>query len=193
MGSILLALIWQAAQERTKLSQDQRHPVLMYLDEFQEIVRIGDLADALGRARGLGVAFAALAHQSLSQLTPAMRQAVMAHARSRVCFQLSPPDAKDIAATSGGVLTPRDLQELPAFAAQASLLVDGDRMPWCTIRTRPLSAPVQPAERVRALSRQRYGRPLEQVEAQLLRVAGFGDDPDNDSFGRIRRPRGDAQ
>jgi hypothetical protein len=187
MGSILLALIWQAAQERTKLAPKRRHPVLMYLDEFQEIVRLGDLAEALGRARGLGVAFAALAHQSLSQLGPAMRQAVLAHARSRVCFQLSPQDAKDIAATSGGVLTARDLQELPAFTAQASLLVGGDRMPWCTIRTRPLGAPTQSAERIRALSRQRYGCPLQEVEAELLRVAGFGDEPDDDAFGRTRR------
>ncbi len=193
MGSILLALIWQAAQERTKLTPKQRHTVLMYLDEFQEIVRLGDLADALGRARGLGVAFAALAHQNLSQLAPSMRQAVLAHARSRVCFQLSPPDAKDIAATSGGALTPRDLQELPAYTAQASLLVGGDRMPWCTIRTRPLSAPIQPAERLRALSRQRFGRPLEQVEAELLRVAGFADGQEDDSFGRTRRSRGDRQ
>lgn len=192
MGSILLALIWQAAQERTKLPQSARHPVLLYLDEFQDVVRLGDLSDALGRARGLGVAFAALAHQSLTQLTPSMRQAVMAHSRSRVCFQLSPQDAKDIAATTNGVLTPRDLQELPAFTAQASLLVGGDRAPWCTIRTRPLAEPSQSAESVRALSRARYGRPLDEVEAELLAIAGFGRPVEDDSFGRTRRPSGGA-
>lgn len=193
MGSILLALIWQAAQERTRLPQSQRHPVMLYLDEFQEIVRLGDLADALGRARGLGVAFAALAHQSLTQLSPVMRQAVMAHARSRVCFQLNPQDAKDIAATTNGVLTPRDLQELPAFVAQASLLVGGDRMPWCTIQTRPLAPKVQSAAHVRALSRARYGRPFAEVEAELLTLSGWGEKATaNDAFGRSRRAGGDA-
>jgi len=191
MGSILLALIWQTAQERTRLPQSQRHPVMLYLDEFQEIVRLGDLADALGRARGLGVAFAALAHQSLTQLSPSMRQAVMAHARSRVCFQLSPQDAKDIAATTNGVLTPRDLQELPAFVAPASLLVGGDRMPWCTIRTRRLPQRTQSAAQVRALSRARYGRPLEDVEAELLTIGGWNDKAAaDDSFGRSRRTGG---
>lgn len=192
MGSILLALIWQAAQERTRLPQSQRHPVMLYLDEFQEIVRLGDLADALGRARGLGVAFAALAHQSLTQLSPSMRQAVMAHARSRVCFQLSPQDAKEIAATTNGVLTPRDLQELPAFVAQASLLVGGDRMPWCTIRTRRLPPKTQSAARVRAMSRARYGRALEDVEAELLAIGGWSTKaPADESFGRSRRTGGD--
>ncbi|MFD6677712.1 type IV secretion system DNA-binding domain-containing protein [Rhodococcus zopfii] len=191
MGSILLALIWQAAQERTRLPQSQRHPAMLYLDEFQEIVRLGDLADALGRARGLGVAFAALAHQSLTQLSPSMRQAVIAHARSRVCFQLSPQDAKDIAATTNGVLTPRDLQELPAFVAQASLLVSGDRMPWCTIHTRQLPPKIQSAAQVRAMSRARYGRPLRDVEAELLAIGGWnGKATADESFGRSRRPGG---
>lgn len=190
MGSILLALIWQAAQERTTLPQAARHPVMLYLDEFQEIVRLGDLADALGRARGLGVAFAALAHQSLTQLTPSMRQAVMAHARSRICFQLSPQDAKDIASTSGGALTARDLQELPVFTAQVSLLTEGDRMPWCTIRTRRLSQPRQSAESVRASSRARYGRPIGVVEAELLATLGLDRGARDEAFGRTRRPPG---
>lgn len=193
LGSVLLALIWQAAQERTKLPHNQRHPVLMYLDEFQEIVRLGDLADALGRARGLGVAFAALAHQSLSQLSPSMRAAVMAHARSRVCFQLSPQDARDIATTTNGALTAPDFQELPAFTAQASLLVGGDRTPWCTIRTKPLPPTLQSAERVRAVSRATYGRPIAEVEADLLAVAGWGADrSETEAFGRSRREPGAA-
>ncbi len=186
-GSILLALIWHAAQERTKMPPHQRHPVMLYADEFQEIVRLGDLADALGRARGLGLAFAALSHQSLSQLSPSMRQAVLAHARSRVCFQLSPQDAKDIAATTNGVLVPQDLQELPVFTAQASLLVDGNRTGWCTIRTRPLPQVLQPAEVVRELSRQRYGRPIADVEAELLAAGGWTRSNGSESFGRSRR------
>jgi hypothetical protein len=186
-GSILLALIWHAAQERTKLPIPHRHPVMLYADEFQEIVRLGDLADALGRARGLGLAFAALSHQSLTQLSPSMRQAVLAHARSRVCFQLSPQDARDIAATTNGVLVAQDLQELPVFTAQASLLVDGNRMPWCTIRTRPLTRARQSAEVVRQLSRERYGRPIADVEAELLEAGGWTRPSEGESFGRSRR------
>lgn len=187
MGSILLSLIWSAAQERTKLPQNQRHPVMLYLDEFQEITRLGDLADALGRARGLGVAFT-LAHQSLTQLTPSTRQAVLAHARSRVCFQLSPTDARDIATTTNGVLAPADFQELPSFTAQASLLVNNERTPWSTIRTRPLPPRRQSAELVRARSRERYGRPIGEVEAELTAIGGWREPSAEDAFGRGAKP-----
>lgn len=189
-GAVLLALIWNAAQERTKLPHAQRHPVSVYVDEFQEVVRLGDLADAMGRSRGLSVAFT-LGHQSLTQLTPSMRSAVMAHAGSRIAFRLSPHDAKDVAATSNGLLTPQDLSDLPRFTAQASLQVRGERLPWCTIRTRPLPPVRQSAEHVRAISRANYGRPIEEVEAELLALAGWRDDGAADeSFGRTARPSG---
>ncbi|MFT4011301.1 MAG: type IV secretion system DNA-binding domain-containing protein [Nocardioidaceae bacterium] len=191
-GAVLLALIWNAAQERTKLPQRDRHPVSIYVDEFQEVARFGDLTDALGRSRGLSVTFT-LGHQSLTQLTPAMKNAVMAHAGSRITFRLSPQDAKDVAATTNGQLTAQDFSDLPAYTAQASLQVRGERLPWCTIRTRPLPPPTQSAEHVRAMSRANYGRPIEEVEAELQTLAGFG--PTNqgdtgDSFGRSRRSTG---
>ena len=189
-GAILMSLIWNAAQERTKLPPAQRHPVSVYVDEFQEVVRFGDLADAMGRSRGLSVSFA-LGHQALSQLTPSMRSAVMAHAGSRIAFRLSPQDAKEFAATSNGILVPQDFSDLPAYTAQASLQVRGARLPWCTIRTRPLPPARQSAERVRAISRANYGRPVAEVEAELLTLAGWADHsaPD-ESFGRVVRPNG---
>ena len=189
-GAVLMSLIWNAAQERTKLPSAQRHPVSVYVDEFQEVVRFGDLADAMGRSRGLSVSFT-LGHQALSQLTTSMRSAVMAHAGSRIAFRLSPQDAKDFAATSNGLLVPQDFSDLPAFTAQASLQVRGERLPWCTIRTRPLPPACQSAEQVRAISRSNYGRPIAEVEAELLALAGWSDHitPD-ESFGRVTRPSG---
>lgn len=189
-GAVLLALIWNAAQERTKLPPAQRHPVSVYVDEFQEVVRFGDLADAMGRSRGLSVSFT-LGHQALSQLTTSMRSAVMAHAGSRIAFRLSPQDAKDFAATSNGLLVPQDFSDLPVFTAQASLQVRGERLPWCTIRTRPLPPPRQSAEYVCAISRANYGRPISEVEADLLALAGWSDHSTPDeSFGRTTRPSG---
>lgn len=187
-GSIMLALAWQAAQARTRQPQDQRHPVMAYVDEFQEVARIGDLNDALGRARGLGVAFT-LAHQSLGQLSPAMKDAVLSQPRSRICFQLNSKDAREIAAATNDLLSPRDFQELPAHTVYASLLAGGDRAPWATLRTRPLPAKRQDAEVVRARSRAHYGRPIAEVEADLLAAAGFGEAAREESFGRQRRTR----
>jgi hypothetical protein len=186
LGSILLALLWQTAQRRTAIPPEKRHPVMVHVDEMQEVVRLGDLGDALAKARGLGVGFT-LAHQSLTQV-PTMREALLANARTRVCFQLGAKDAAIIAETSNGALVARDFMELPAYGAYVSTLVDGDRMPWASIATEPLPEPIRdPLELVRA-SRERYGRPLAEIEHGLLERAGLGASHDEEiSFGRADR------
>lgn len=78
-GSLVVGLFWQAALGRTLLPERQRHPVFVHIDEMQRYVRLGDVGDALARARGLGVGFT-LAHQHLGQLPVALREAVMANA-----------------------------------------------------------------------------------------------------------------
>jgi hypothetical protein len=57
LGSLFVAALWQATQARINLPSEQRRPVFAYLDEFQDIVRLGSdtgLADMLAQARGLG-------------------------------------------------------------------------------------------------------------------------------------------
>lgn len=39
IGSLVMASVWQATLARAALPKDQRHPVWMYLDEFQRVVR----------------------------------------------------------------------------------------------------------------------------------------------------------
>lgn len=186
LGSILLALLWEAAKERAVVPQEQRHPVAIHVDEMQEVVRLGDLGTALAMARGYGVSFT-LSHQSLTQLSASMTDAVMANARNRICFQLSPKDAKAIAVTTNGALTTQDFMELPAFSCYASVLSRSDRMPWCSIRTAPLASALQTPGLLIASSRERYGRPIAEVEADLMAVGGFGSAKEDESFGRSRR------
>lgn len=193
LGAVLLALAWEAAKERGTLPAKQRHIVPVLVDEAQEVVKLGDLGSALAMARGYGLAFG-LINQAMSQYSPAMREAVLANARNRVYFQLSPKDARDIAVTTGGVLDARDFQELPAYHAYASLLVDNNRAPWCSLVTSPPSAPLRDLAVARARSRERYRRPIADVEAELLAVAGYGQVPADDGAtpGRITRNRGQS-
>ena len=174
LGSLVVGLFWQAALGRTLVPERQRRPVFVHIDEMQRYVRVGDVGDALARARGLGVGFT-LAHQHLGQLTPSLREAVMANARSKVAFQLSPSDAKIYAATSSGQLEAADFQALPAFQAYAQLLSGNQAAPWCSLATTPLP----PTTRLRGealardRSRVRYGQPLATIEADLAAlVAG---------------------
>lgn len=165
LGSILVALLWQASLQRVAVPAAHRHPVFITVDEMQDYLALGsDLADALAQARGLGVGFT-LAHQYLGQLPRGVKDAVLANARSRVTFQLTGQDAREFAARSNGQLTADDFTALPAFHAYADLLVDGAAGNLLSLATDPLDAPVTDPDLLRQRSRERYGRPLDHGEA----------------------------
>lgn len=175
IGSIVIAQLWQAAQARSRIAPERRHPVSVFIDEFQDFLHLPtDLADVLTMARSYGIA-AHLAHQHLAQLTPVVRAAVLANARNRVCFRLSADDANVIARTTE-LLDGDDIQSLGRYETFVSLVADGDAQPFCSAMTRHLSAVVSDPERIRALSREQFGRDCDEVEAELRHlVQGPGD------------------
>ena len=186
LGSLFVAELWQAVLGRGAIAPERRHPVVVYADEFQDYVHLPtDMADALAQARGLGVGLT-LAHQHLTQLPANLRAAVMANARSRVCFQLAADDAQTMARFAGEKLEPSDFQRLPRFEAYAQLVVGGEVADFASLRTMPLSAPSSDPATIRRLSRERYGRPVEQVEAEIRRLVE-GEPNDEGPLGRRRR------
>lgn len=173
LGSLVVAEVWQAAMERSGIAPEKRHPVFVFIDEFQDYLHLPtDLADALAQARSYGVGLT-LAHQHLHQLAPSVRSAVLANARSRVCFQLPHDDARTVAAGSS-LLAPEDFQSLDRFAAYAQVVAEGAVQPWCSMRTEPPLRPFSDPATVRSSSRARFGRPARDVEAHLLRLVGAG-------------------
>jgi hypothetical protein len=165
LGSLIMSQLWQAILGRSAVAPERRHPVFIYVDEFQEYLRLPvDFADALAQARGLGCGFL-LANQYLHQLDPAMRSAVLANAQSRVAFRLPSEDARIIAA--GSALDPEDFQGLGAFECYAQLVAGAAVQPWCSGRTLPPSQPTSDPAVVRAASRAAYGTPRAEVEADI--------------------------
>lgn len=193
LGSIVVALVWQAALGRAALQAFQRRPVMVHIDEVQDYLRLpGDLGSALAQARGLGVGFT-LAHQHLGQLPKDLKAGVMANARSRVAFSLSRDDARTIAALSQGELVPEDYQSLPRYHAYASLLVSGETQPPFSLRTIALGKPLRSLDSAQGQSRVRFGQPLSDVEKDLMDFiegvppgTGSGDG-DGGQIGRVRR------
>lgn len=128
----------------------------------------------LQRLTSPGVGFT-LAHQYLDQLPVGMRSAVLGNARSRVCFHLPPADAV-VMAKGHPELTPDDFTALGTFQVYASLQDNtltqqrGDR--YVSGRTQPLPPATASPEQLRRLSRERYGRPLGDIEAELADLAG---------------------
>ncbi|MBL0204905.1 MAG: TraM recognition domain-containing protein [Candidatus Microthrix sp.] len=93
----------------------KRSPVFVYLDEFQDVLRLPlALGEALVQARGLGVGLV-LAHQHLGQLSPAVRAAVLANAGDRVVFGLDHDDAVVMSKRSSRTLNAERLHWLTRF------------------------------------------------------------------------------
>jgi hypothetical protein len=165
LGGLVVSQLWQAVLSRAALAPERRHPAFVYVDEFQDYLRLPlDFADALAQARGLGVGFA-LAHQYLHQLDPPIRSAVLANAQSRVAFRLPSEDARVLAADS--TLAPEDFQSLGAYECYAQLVAAAAVKPWCSARTTPARPPLSDPARMRAASRAAYGVDRAEVEADL--------------------------
>lgn len=167
LGSLLVSHLWRLVQGRAAIPAERRHVVSLYLDEFQEFLRLPvDLPDALVQARGLGLGLT-LAHQHLGQLDAPVRAAVLANAGSRAIFRTDFDDAGVLAKRTAGLLTPEDLMGLDAHEAYASIMRDGASTPYGSIRTRPLSEASASLEPVLRVNRDRWGVPRSQTEQRL--------------------------
>ncbi|PBC38616.1 hypothetical protein CJ179_39195 [Rhodococcus sp. ACS1] len=177
LGAIVLAELWQAIRERAGSPEDTRIPVLVYIDEVQDYLRLPtDLGDALAQARSLRAGFH-LSHQYEKQLPTAMLDAFRNNARSRICFQLQAGDAKDMAAGQS-VLAPEDFGSLPAHHVYASLMRDNSVQPWASGVTLPPPPITSDPEEIRRLSREAYGQSRDKIEAgfaELLEQVTDGD------------------
>ena len=48
LGSLIISGFWQATLGRIDVDEGKRHPVMIYIDEFQDVIRLPlDLADML--------------------------------------------------------------------------------------------------------------------------------------------------
>jgi len=168
-GSLLIARLWQTAMARAAVAPEQRRPVMVYIDEVQDYLHLPtSIADVLAQARGLGLGLT-LAHQHLGQLPAALREAVLANARSRVIFQTAAADAQRLGREVAPYLTPADILGLGPFEVALSLAVGSRTAPPATGRTVPPPPLTGMAEDALAASRSRYGRPRAEVEAAIRR------------------------
>ena len=156
LGSLVIAEVWQAVQERAGEPNAHLRPGTVYVDEAPRFVHLPtSLADALAISRSLSVGWF-LAAQFRSQLPTELRTAVDINARSKVVFATEADDARELASKLAPELEPQDFMSLPRFHAYANLVADGAPSGWGLVRTLPPPPVVADAAAVRSAARANY-------------------------------------
>src|SRR5205807_1615591 len=95
-----------------------------HVDEFQDYLSLPtSIGDMLVQARSFGLGLT-LAHQHLGQLPAAIREGVLANARSKVVFQTTAKDARTLA-SEFSPLTADDLQGLGPYEVALKVALAG--------------------------------------------------------------------
>lgn len=94
-GRFFIALLAQAALERSVLDPDERTPTFVYVDEAQEYFD-DSIETILNQARKYRVGLT-LAHQTLDQLTPRLRSALLSNTSIKCVGGVSAKDARALA------------------------------------------------------------------------------------------------
>lgn len=194
LGSLVVAEVWQAVQERASEPNAQQRPGFVYVDEAPRFVHLPtSLADALAISRSLSVGWF-LAAQFRSQFPTELRTAVDINARSKIVFATEHDDAREVATKLAPELEPKDFMALPRFHAYANLVAAGAPSGWGLVRTLPPPPVIADAETIRMAVRANYA-PSQPVPAPP--VAAATEPPEEpqtapQQFGRKRRTRPNA-
>jgi Type IV secretion-system coupling protein DNA-binding domain len=165
LGALLTTSLAQAALSRADVPASQRRPFHLYADEFHAFAT-DTFALILSEARKYGLTLT-LAHQYLSQLPDPLRAAVFGNAGSIVACRCGAEDAAILSAQIG--LESREaLLDLPNFSAWGRLLRRGVPTSPIPFELYDAPRPRRPdAHRLIDISRQRFGRPRQEVETRI--------------------------
>lgn len=95
LGRFFIAMIAQAALERSTIAPDERTPTFVYIDEAQEYFD-DSIETILNQARKYSVGLT-LAHQTLDQLSPRLRSAILSNTSFKCAGGVSSKDARALA------------------------------------------------------------------------------------------------
>jgi hypothetical protein len=169
LGSFLVTKIVNAAFRRAALPEAQRRPWHLYIDEFQNFMNLSvGFERILAESRKQALALVT-ANQYLGQLSQTVRQAIFGNVGTLIVFRLGVEDAYTVSKELG-IFTADDILNLEVGQAIARVGASQTAFNLQTFREPPAPA-TDPTSRVVALARQRYARPLREVETELAPVA----------------------
>lgn len=176
LGMILVGKILMSALSRTDIPQDKRKDFYLYIDEFQNFTT-DSINSILSEARKYNLNLI-IAHQYLGQLVKnqdvSIKNAVFGNAGTWILFKIGSEDAETMVKEFAPVFNQYDLINIEKYTAYAKLLIDNTAsraFSMSTIWPVPGEKNENLAEKFRTLSRMKYGRDRNMIEAEILRRA----------------------
>lgn len=172
IGLILVGKILMAALSRADApNQSALPPFYLYIDEFQNITT-SSIATILSEARKYGLSLN-IAHQFIAQLDDKIRDAVFGNVGSIAAFRTGAEDAKFLESQFEPVFAMKDIMNLNNYSAYLKLLIKGQSEKPFSINTiAPEKGNPDIAQKLKELSYAKYGRPREEVEAEIMKKYG---------------------
>ncbi len=138
VGSLVVARTWQATTGRARTPQRQRRDASLVIDECHNFLHLPyPIEDMLAEARAFRVAMT-LAHQHLGQLPRDLREGMSTNARSKIFFNASPEDTRELSRHTAPRLSDHDLAHLGVYHAAVRLVLNGEEAQPFTVLTQPL-------------------------------------------------------
>ncbi len=176
LGLILIPRILAAAMSRADLPESQRKDFYLYVDEFQNFTT-PDFVTIFSEARKYRLNLT-VANQFVSQLSDEIKNAVFGNVGTSAFFRVGPDDAEFLEHQVEPFFTKSDLMSNPVGTCYMRLLISGQpsvpfsmKADWKAIQAIPRSE--ERVQQIIALSREKYGRPVAEVEEEIRSRSNF--------------------
>lgn len=171
LGLILVPKVLTAAMARQNVPMEQRKDFYLYVDEFQNYAT-EDFAVILSEARKYRLNLI-VANQFISQIDEDVKNAVFGNVGTMVSFRLGVPDANFLQHEFSPTFTDHDLANVEKYHVYIKTIVKNEPVPPFSMSLLKdmdaVKAKMNPrlAEMIRQLSRLKYGRDKEEIEAEM--------------------------
>ncbi len=175
LGLILVPKILIAAMSRQDVPEEQRRDFYMYVDEFQNFAT-PDFAQILSEARKYRLNLT-VANQFIGQMEEEVKNAIFGNVGTLVAFRVGVTDANYLQHEFQPVFNESDLINIERYNAYVKTVVKNEPIPPFSVdMTRDIEAENKAAnpkvaQAIIQLSRLKYGKPRELVEAEIAQRA----------------------